>query len=154
MKKPVPFVPTPMPVVYRMLDLAGVEEGETVVDLGCGDGRILFAAAEEYGARAVGYEIRPSLITHIRQSVKARRLDDLVQVVRKDLTKAPIENADVITLYLTSDLLGQIRPQLEKAIQRGARVVSHGFKIPGLIPSEAEKKAGKIIYLYRRVEKI
>lgn len=154
MKKPVPFVPTPLPVVYRMLELAGVEEGETVVDLGCGDGRILFTAAERYGARAVGYEIRPGLIEYIRRSAKVKRLDDSVKVVNADLRNASLENADVITLYLTTDLLSQIRPKLENALQNGARIVSHGFKIPGLIPSEAEKRNGKIIYLYRRLEKI
>ncbi|MEM0443800.1 MAG: class I SAM-dependent methyltransferase [Candidatus Caldarchaeum sp.] len=154
MRKLVPFVPTPMPVVYHMLDLAGVDEGETVVDLGCGDGRILFTAAERYKAHAIGYEIRPALVNHVRQSAKIKRLDEYVQVIQADLTRANIENVDVITLYLTPDLLTQVRPRLENALRRGARIVSHDFRIPGLIPSEAEKKHGKVIYLYRRFEKI
>ncbi|MEM4494396.1 MAG: methyltransferase domain-containing protein [Candidatus Caldarchaeum sp.] len=154
LRKPVPFVPTPYPVVRRMLDLADVDEGETVLDLGCGDGRILFTAAEEYGARAIGYELRPRLVNHIRRKAKLMRLDEMVQVVKQDFTAVPLPNADVITLYLTRDVLSLIKPRLETALSRGARIVSHGFSIPGLMPAEVEKRKGKVVYLYKGVKRL
>jgi len=149
LRKPVPFVPTPYSIVRRMLELAGVDEGETVLDLGCGDGRILFTAAKEYGARAIGYELRPSLVKFIREKAKLMRLDEMVHVIKQDFTTSPLPDADVITLYLTRDVLSLIKPHLETALSRGARIVSHGFSIPGLVPAEIEKREGKVVYLYR-----
>ncbi|BAJ50670.1 conserved hypothetical protein [Candidatus Caldarchaeum subterraneum] len=154
MRKPVPFVPTPYPIVRRMLDLAGVDEGETVLDLGCGDGRILFTAAEEYGAKAIGYELRPSLVNFIREKAKLMRLDEMVHVIKQDFTASPLPDADVITLYLTRDVLSLIKPRLEAALSRGARIVSHGFSIPGLMPAEVEKREGKVVYLYRGLKRV
>ncbi|MEM4281529.1 MAG: class I SAM-dependent methyltransferase [Candidatus Caldarchaeum sp.] len=152
--KLVPFVPTPVNVVERMLDLAGVEEGEKVYDLGCGDGRIILMAASKYGARGVGYELRPNLVHHVRERVRVLRLDDMVTVVNRDLAKASLNDADVVTLYLTTPVLQRIRPQLEEALSKGARIVCHNFPIPGLIPSEVETKSGRRLYLYTKVQKI
>ncbi|MEM2237675.1 MAG: class I SAM-dependent methyltransferase [Candidatus Caldarchaeum sp.] len=152
--KLVPFVPTPMNVVERMLDLAGVEEGEKVYDLGCGDGRIILTAALKYGAKGVGYELRPTLVHHIRQRVRVLRLEDMVSVVNQDLAKASLNDADVVTLYLTTPVLRKIKPQLEEALSKGARIVCHNFPIPGLLPSEVETKSGRRLYLYTKVRRV
>ncbi len=152
-KKPsrlVPFVPTPMNIVTRMLELSGLEEGEKVYDLGCGDGRIIITAALKYGAMGVGYELRKNLVNHVRERIKALRIEDMVRVVNQDLVKASMEDADVITLYLTRPLLERIKPKIEKQLLRGVRVVCHDFPIPGLAPTEVERKGGHTLYLYTK----
>ncbi len=150
----VPFVPTPMGIVTRMLDLSGVEEGEKVYDLGCGDGRIIITAALKYGAMGVGYELRKNLVNYIRERARALRIEDMVRVINQDLVKASIDDADVITLYLTKSLLKKIKPKIEKQLLRGARVVCHDFPIPDLVPTEVERKGGHTIYLYTKYKRV
>jgi cyclopropane fatty-acyl-phospholipid synthase-like methyltransferase len=149
-RKPVPFVPSPIQVVEKMLSLAEVDEGELVYDLGCGDGRVLFTAARRFRANAVGCEIRPQLVTHVRNKIRNLRLDDRIRIVRKDMFTTPLYDADVITLYLTSDMLGKLRPKLEAELKPMARVVCHDFPIPGWTPVHWERSNGHTVYLYRK----
>jgi len=146
--KAVPFVPSPHDVVERMLDIAAVGEGETVYDLGCGDGRILFTAALKHRAKAIGYEKRDNLVLHVRRKARELRIDDLVRVVDEDLFRASLENADVVTLYLTTDVLQNLRPKLEEELKPSARVVSHDFAVPGWTPVHVEKFRSHRIFLY------
>lgn len=152
--KPVPFVPTPWNVVERMLEMAGLEEGETVYDLGCGDGRFLLTAARKFKASAVGCELRPALVSHVRKRVKELRLDDMVSVVKRNMFTIPLQNADVITLYLTRDLLAKLRPKLETELKPTARIVCHDFPIPGWTPTDWQKIEGHFIYLYEKRRKL
>ncbi|MEM0443918.1 MAG: class I SAM-dependent methyltransferase [Candidatus Caldarchaeum sp.] len=149
-KKLVPFVPSPLDVVERMLSLAGLDEGETVYDLGCGDGRVLTTAARKFRASAVGCELRPTLVNHVRNRVRALRLDDRITVVRKDMFSMPLHDADVVSLYLTKDLLGKLRPKLEQELKPTARVVCHDYPIPGWRPEHWERFNKHTIYLYRK----
>ncbi len=149
-RKPVPFVPSPVQVVERMLSLAEVDEGEMVYDLGCGDGRVLFTAASRFKANAIGCEIRPPLVKHVRNRIRSLRLDDRIKVLRSDMFTVPLKNADVITLYLTTDTLGKLRPKLEAELKPTARVVCHGFPIPGWTPVHWERFNGHTLYLYRK----
>jgi cyclopropane fatty-acyl-phospholipid synthase-like methyltransferase len=96
--------------VERMLEIAGVEEGEKVYDLGCGDGRVLFTAASKYGAYGVGYEIRDGLVRYVRNRVHGLGLDNYITVFRKDLAKADLTGANIVTLYLTTPMLRTQRP--------------------------------------------
>jgi len=153
-RRPVPFVPSPLDVVERMLEIADVDEGEKVYDLGCGDGRVLLTAASKYGAKGVGYEIREGLVRHVRERVHQLGLDDYVQVFQKDLAKADLAGADVVTLYLTPSMLESISEKLYKALLRGARIVCHDYPIPGLEPTEVYRWRDRWIYLYRRARRV
>jgi SAM-dependent methyltransferase len=133
------FVPTPEPVVARMLDLAEVKRGDVVYDLGSGDGRIVEAAARR-GARAVGFEIRPELVRQARERLKEAGLEKLATIREADLFAQDLRPASVITLYLLPSLNVKLLPQLEK-LKPGTRIVSHDFDIEGIEPRKVEKVA-------------
>ncbi len=130
----VPFVATPESVARYMLKLAEVKPGEIVYDLGSGDGRILIIAALEFGAKAVGIEIRKDLVEKSRRKVKELGLENRVKIIHGDFFEVDISEADVVTLYLLTSVNEKLRPKLEKELKPGARVVSHDFEIPGWKP--------------------
>ncbi len=127
------FVPTPHEVVEIMLRLADIGENDVVYDLGCGDGRIVVAAAKKYGVRAYGYDIDPQRVRESRENVKKNNLEDLVTIEQKDIFTLDLSKADVITLYLLPSLNVKLIPQLEK-LKPGARIVSHAFDMAGVKP--------------------
>jgi protein-L-isoaspartate O-methyltransferase len=133
------FVPTPHDVVEKMLALAAVKAGETVCDLGSGDGRILITAAKEYGARAVGYEIDADLVETSRRKAKEQGVDHLVTIEEKDFFTADFSESQVVTLYLTPKVVAQLVPQLKK-LKAGSRIVAHEHPIPGLRPHRVVRK--------------
>jgi predicted RNA methylase len=144
-----PFVSSPARVVDRMLELASVKPGETVFDLGSGDGRILIAAVKNYKAKAVGVEISAKLASQANDLIKKEGLSSEARVIEGDLLKTDLTGADVVTLYLTTPLNEQLRPRLEKFLKPGARVVSHDYAVPGWKPTKLEELDNKhLIYLY------
>ena len=149
----VPFVPTPEPVVRRMLILASVKPGELVYDLGAGDGRILSSAVREFDARAVGVELHASRYEAMEEMVKRERLGDSVRLIRGDFLDVDLTNADVVTLYLLTSVNSLLKPKLERELKPGARVVSHDFPIRGWVPSYVEKFREKynahLVYVYQ-----
>jgi len=134
----VPFVPSPEVVVRRMLQLADVRENEVVYDLGCGDGRVLIIAAKEFGARAVGIEIRRDLYEQCLKRIKDLGLEDRVKVHHGNFFDFDISDADVVTLYLLTSVNEKLRPKLERELRPGTRVVSHDFEVPGWKPIVVE----------------
>lgn len=122
----VSFFSTPHDVVQRMLELAEVQEDDLVYDLGCGDGRIVVAAAKKYGCRAVGYDIDPACVELARRNVKDSGVEHLVRIKQADIFTLDLSQADVIALYLLPNLNIRLIPQLER-LKPGARVVSHEF---------------------------
>ena len=126
-----PFVASPMSVVRKMLQYAEVKPGEVVYDLGCGDGRIVITAAQEFGAIGVGVELNPRLVEEARAKVEALGLGDRVQIILGDLMEVDLTRADVVTMYLTTGANEKVRPKLERELRPGARVVTHDFSIPG-----------------------
>jgi SAM-dependent methyltransferase len=152
-KPDVKFVTTPHDVVAAMLDLAEVRAGDTVYDLGSGDGRVLLAAARDRGASAVGIEINPGLVEQSRQAIRDAGLEDRVQVRRGDLFKQDLRPATVITLFLHPDLNAQLRPQLDR-LRPGTRIVSHMYSMPGARPTRkvavhsAETEMEHPVYLW------
>lgn len=133
-KKPdVIYVPTPQPVVDKMLELARVKRGELVYDLGCGDGRIVVTAAKRYGARAVGFDVDPDRVAEARENVQANGVEHLVTIEQKDIFTLDLSPANVVTLYLLPRLNVRLIPQLD-AMKSGSRVVSHDFDIEGVVP--------------------
>ncbi len=133
-----PFVPSPQPIVDRMLDLALVKQGETVYDLGCGDGRILITAAQRFRAKGIGVELSPYLVRTATESIKRLNLQDQVTIVHADLREVNLQTADVVTIYLETNSNEMLRPNLEKWLRAGARVISHDFPVRGWKPSKVE----------------
>jgi cyclopropane fatty-acyl-phospholipid synthase-like methyltransferase len=133
-----PFVPSPQPIVDRMLDLASVKQGETVYDLGCGDGRILITAAQRFKAKGIGIELSPYLVRTANESIKKLNLQEQVTIVHADLREANLQTADVVTIYLETNSNEMLRPNLEKWLRAGARVVSHDFPVRGWKPSKVD----------------
>ncbi len=129
------FVPTPHKVVDKMLDLAQPEKGDLIYDLGCGDGRILIAAAKKYGCRGVGYDIDPERVKEARENVIKNNVEHLVKIEQKDIFTLDLSKADIITLYLLPTLNVKLIPQLEK-LNPGARIVSHDFDMRGVKPDK------------------
>jgi SAM-dependent methyltransferase len=144
-----PYVSSPAKVVDRMLELANIRPGETVYDLGCGDGRILIAAVKNYKARAVGVEISPKIAAQAAARIRRAGIESEARVIQGDLLSADFASADVVTLYLESSLNAQLRPRMEKLLKPGARVVSHDYAVPGWKPAKVDDADGKhTIYLY------
>ncbi len=129
------FVPTPQDVVERMLALAGVTERDVVYDLGCGDGRIVVAAAKQYGCRAVGIELDPELVQVARQNARAQGVERLVTIEQGDVLDVDLRPASVVALYLFPELNAKLVPQLAR-LRPGARIVSHAHAIPGVRTQE------------------
>jgi len=149
----VPFVPTPQPVVDRMLELAKPKKGEVVYDLGSGDGRIVITAAKEYGARGVGIDLNPERIAEARANAKRAGVEDSVEFRQDDLFKTDLSEANVVTLYLLTSVNHKLRPQLWKQLDVGTRVVSHAFDMGEEWPPErTEKVDGSTIYYWTITE--
>jgi SAM-dependent methyltransferase len=123
----VEYVPTPHHVVSEMLRLAAVTSTDVVYDLGCGDGRVLIAAAQHYHARGVGIDIDPQRIQESRLNARQADVVDRVQFFQQDLFETDIREASVVTLYLLPQLNRQLRPKLFSDLRPGTRVVSHDF---------------------------
>ncbi len=136
------FVPTPHDVVDRMLDLACVKEGDVVYDLGCGDGRIVVAAAKKYGCRCVGFDIDSGRIEESERNVKNSGVESLVEIKKRDLFKANLHQASVVVLYLSPKANIMLLPQLER-LAPNSRIVSHQFNIPTIKPDKVLKVDSK-----------
>jgi len=134
----VPFVSTPEHVARKMLELARVGPDDIVYDLGAGDGRIIIMAAKEFGARAVGVEIRKDLYEQILKRIKLDGLEEKVKVINGDFFQVSVSEASVVTLYLLTTVNEKLRPKLERELRVGARVVSHDFEVPGWKPVRVE----------------
>jgi SAM-dependent methyltransferase len=148
--KAAPFVPTPMEIVDKMLEVADVKASDTVYDLGSGDGRIVLRAAELYGAKAVGVEIDHGLVVESSDKAREMGLDKLVTIVEGDLFKTDFKPATVVTIYLLLSTNERLRPILERDLRPGTRVVAHDIRIPGWEASLEEEVpiGGGIHYIY------
>ena len=126
-----PFVPTPMPVVAKMLEMAQVNKDDILYDIGCGDGRIVIAAAKTYGARGVGIDIDPKLIAESEANAEKEGVESLTRFIAMDATKARFSEATVVAVYLLPESLEILRPQFESQLRPGVFIVSHNYAIPG-----------------------
>ena len=148
-----PFVPTPYDVVNRMLDLATVGENDVVYDLGCGDGRIVIAAAQR-GARGVGVDINPQRIAEARANAERAGVQDRVRFVQQDAMAVDVSEATVVTLYLLSSSNLRLRPRLTRQLAAGARIVSHAFSMGDWAADQIERFTDeqgnrRMLYLWR-----
>ncbi len=142
-KRDVPYVPTTHVLVDEMLDLAGVTEKDLVIDLGCGDGRIVIAAAKR-GARGIGIDIDQDRIDDSLKNAREAGVSDQVIFVRGDLYKSDISRANVVTMYLLPSVNMKLRPKLLSDLEPGTRIVSHQFDLGEWSPD----KNNRILYLW------
>jgi len=133
-----PFVPTPPDVVERMLVLAGVGPTDVVYDLGSGDGRIVIAAAQKFGARGVGVDIEPERIAESEDNARRAGVERLVTFRLQDALKTDVSDATVVTLYMLSAINVKLRPILTAQLRPGARIVSHNFAMGDWQPQHVE----------------
>ena len=141
-----------------MLVLAELKPGEVFYDLGAGDGRTVIMAAQEFGARAVGVELREDLAKKALQTVYQLGLQDRVTILHSNLFDVDISPADVVFLYLTTSANEKVKPKLEAELKPGARVVSHDYEIVGWKPVKVEEFCenpslgypSHTLYLYRK----
>ncbi len=132
------YVPTPNAVVDKMLEMAEIKPSDVVYDLGCGDGRIVVAAAKKYGVKAVGFDINPVRVKESLENVRTNHLEKLVTIKEADIFTLDLSEANVVTLYLLPDLNVKLMPQLAK-LKPGSRIVSHDFDMRGAKPVAVEK---------------
>lgn len=145
-----PYHATPEPVVRRMLQLAKVSAADTVYDIGCGDARLLIAAAR-LGAKGVGFELHNDLVLEAKQEVEKVGYSELVKVVQQDAAQASVWEATVITLYLSESGNTHMVNSLKHQMRRQARVVSFAFPIEGYQPCRTDKVHGIDIHLYTNI---
>jgi len=125
----VPYVPTTEEAVQAMLKLADVKKGDVVYDLGCGDGRIVVAAAKDFGARGVGIDIDPNRIAEAKDNAKKAGVESQVRFLEGDLFQADIREATVVTLFLLTSVNEKLRPKLLAELRPGTRIVSNTFEM-------------------------
>jgi SAM-dependent methyltransferase len=135
----VPYVPTKTPVVDRMLQMANVKPGDVLYDLGCGDGRIVIAAAKRFGIRGVGIDIDPERIAEANVNARKAGVTNRVKFIQADLFDADISDATVVTLYLLPDINLRLRPKLLSELQPGTRIISHNYGMGDWTPDRSAK---------------
>lgn len=144
----IPFVATSNEVATAMLRLAGVTGNDTVYDLGCGDGRIVITAAQEYRARGVGIDINPDLIQRARAQADRAGVGPRVRFEVNDLFETDLRDATVVALYLIPQMNLRLRPRLLKELKPGSRIVSHNFDMGDWVPDKVEEVDGQKILLW------
>ena len=144
----VAYASTPEAVIEAMLDLAQVTRDDVVYDLGCGDGRIVVAAAKRLGARGIGIDIDPQRITEADALARREGISDRVTFILGDLFRADFSDATVVMLYLQPQPNLLLRPRLLAELRPGTRVVSHSYDMGDWIPDEVRRVAGRRIYLW------
>jgi len=132
-KPDVPYIPTTETAVKAMLELAEVKSSDIVYDLGCGDGRIVIAAAKRYGARGVGIDIDPVRIREAKRNARQAGLNKRVEFRQQDIFLTNFREATVVTLFLLPAINKRLLPQLE-VLKPGTRILSNTFEIAGWTP--------------------
>jgi SAM-dependent methyltransferase len=135
-KLDVPYEPSSEDVVGAMLEIARVSENDLVYDLGCGDGRIVIAAAQKAGARGVGVDLDPERIKESLENARKANVTDRVQFFLQDLFQTEIRNATVVMLYLWPEVNLKLRPKLFRELRPGTRVVSHSHTMGSWEPDQ------------------
>lgn len=152
----VPFIESPIEVVRKMLQLAKVGEKDLVYDLGSGDGRTVITSCSEFGAQAVGVELRADLVKRSTDEIRRLELTGRGKIIQTDFFNFDLSNATVIILYLNTSTNSRLKPKLEKELRDGTRVVSHDFEITGWKPLvvSRDNPLGHSIYLYKLPESV
>ncbi len=143
-----PYIPSPPAVIDEMLRVAGLGKGDLLYDLGCGDGRIVIAAALKYGVCGVGVDANPRRIQECNENARKAGVGDRVRFLRQNLFDVDISAATVMTLYLLSAVNLKLRPKLLRELKAGARVVSHEFGMGEWPPDRILEAEGYPVYYW------
>jgi SAM-dependent methyltransferase len=135
-KLDVPYEPSSEEVVRAMLEIANVDKNDLVYDLGCGDGRIVIAAAQKAGARGVGVDLDPARIRESKENARKANVADRVQFYQQDLFQTKIGKATIVMLYLWPEVNLKLRPKLFRELKPGTRVVSHSHDMGSWEPDQ------------------
>jgi len=133
----IPFVPSPMYVVQKMIEVAEIKKGDILYDMGSGDGRIVIEAAKKYGIRGVGIDLNAELVAKARESALKEGVAHLVEFRAQDGLTVDISEATVVTLYMFKWFNNALRPKLQQ-LKPGSRVVAHDFDIDDWKPTRIE----------------
>jgi SAM-dependent methyltransferase len=133
--------------IDKMLALAKLKEGDTVVDLGAGDGRILIRAAQNYGVRGLGIEIDPIRVLLSRFFIRRRGLSKNIRIKWGDIFSKDFSEADAIVMYMTRESNARLRPIFETQLKPGTRVVCNAFPVPGWVPAQIDNI--NLIFVYQ-----
>ncbi len=144
-----PYVPTSPSVLHAMLELAHTKKGDVLYDLGCGDGRIVIAAAKQYGAHGVGIDINPQRIQEANANAQRAGVESLVRFEQQNVYDADLSHATVVMLYLLPEINLKLEPKLRRELKPGARIVSHTFGMGAWKPAKQESVAGEKIFLWK-----
>jgi trans-aconitate methyltransferase len=158
-QKLAPYVRTPPDVVERMLTLAHVGPNDVLYDLGCGDGRLVIAAAQRYGARGVGVDFDLDRVKESQANAVTAGVESLVEFKHQSALDVDVSPATVVTLYLLSESNLLLRPILTKTLAPGSRIVSHQFSMGDWQPEKKEtftdsQGTARILYLWRADGKV
>lgn len=141
------YVPTPQEVVDRMLDMAEVKPGDFMIDFGCGDGRMVVSAAKR-GARGYGVDINPVRIKEANENAKKAGVTDRVEFKIANLFEEDLSKADVMAMYLLTDINLRLRPKILSDMKPGSRIVSHAFDMGDWEPDQKDVVAGKQVFFW------
>ncbi|MEK7459273.1 MAG: 50S ribosomal protein L11 methyltransferase [Patescibacteria group bacterium] len=145
-----PWVPTPPGRARRMLEFAEFRPGETLLDLGSGDGAILLCAVEDFGAgRATGYEINPVLVAMARWRAWLRKTQGRVVTERKNIFTTRLPDVQVVSTFLIPSTMKRLRHKFATELKPDTRIISRGFAIPGVTPAQKREGPEEWMYLYR-----
>jgi SAM-dependent methyltransferase len=144
----VPYVPTDEEVVAAMLKLGNVKKDDVLYDLGCGDGRIVIAAAQKFGTRGVGIDIDPQRIREARANAEKAGVTEKVRFIQQDLFQSKFGEATVVTLYLLPSINLKLKPKLMSDLKPGTRIVSHSFDMGDWKPEKQDDVNGDPIYFW------
>lgn len=140
-----PYLPTLRPQITTALELSGLQQGQTLLELGSGDGRVLFAAAEQ-GIRAIGYELNPLLVVYSK--IRARKYKGLVEVRWGDFWHSSWPPADAIFVFLLAKYMTKLdKKVIQEYAGRNIKLVSFAFAIPNR--QVAHQQGGLYVYEYK-----
>lgn len=142
------YVPTPQAVVDRMLEMAEVKPTDFVIDLGCGDGRMVITAAKKYGARGYGVDIDPARIEEANANAQQAGVADKATFKIADLFQEDISKATVMTMYLLNDINLRLRPKILEDLKPGSRIVSHAFTMGDWEADQQDTVDSRNIYFW------
>jgi ribosomal protein L11 methylase PrmA len=145
-----PFVPSSRRTIQKMLAVAKISPGQKIVDLGCGDGRIVFSAEKKYGAVATGFEI--SIFVWSLAQLNRFFKNAKSKIFRRDFFAADLREVDIVFCYLLPEMMHKLAPKFQKELRPGAKIISAGFSLPGFqLLKKYPKKDGAIeVFVYEK----
>jgi len=142
----IPYVPSPMYVVHKMIEVAEIKKGDILYDMGSGDGRIVIEAAKKFGIRGVGIDLNPELVAKAKENALSEGVSHLVEFRAQDAFTVDMSPATVVTLYMLPEFNAKLRPIMERQLKPGTRIVSHDFPVEGWTPVSVELVRGTFIH--------